>query len=138
MNNCSDTSPRCAALNTCKGSAESTPVSCERGYGSDSLERRLSRAVCRFLIRVGSELGTDIVLTEDNVEKVERLLEQTGAPRPGYLRDGRDNVEGDFAPPPLSARQHKAPDGAERRQPIRLSLHWEVDPETGDYDLISD
>jgi len=120
-----------------RGCCESPCDACTRPNAPDTLHARLGWVVCKLLIHMGSELGIDIVLTEDYVEKVERLLEQTGAPRPGYLHDGPDNVEGNSEQPTLSAH-HPSTDTPAARRPIRLSLHWEEDPETGAYDLIRD
>src|SRR5665648_95849 len=88
-----------ARTTTTRDQFEIADHACSRGETPDNLNTRLGRVVCRLLACLSSELGIDNVLTEEYVEKVERLLEQTGAHRPGYLHDGPDNVEGHSVQP---------------------------------------
>jgi hypothetical protein len=67
------------------------------------------------------------MITEDYVEKSTRLIEQCSRDLlPRVARLGGLAIE--------QIDETKSHD----RKPIRIALHWEVDPKTGDYDLIRD
>lgn len=62
------------------------------------------------------------MLTEDYIEKVVTLMDQTGEPRPGYLHDEQDNFEGAIASSCISAREN----GSGYARGVRVAFRYEV------------
>lgn len=82
------------------------------------------------------------MLTRKYVRKVARLLDQTGEPRPGFLRDEKANLEGLGSAVESPALQHgnarstKKTAGKKKTKAIRIKLDYEEDSECGDLRIV--
>ena len=70
------------------------------------------------------------MLTLQEILKASRMLEQTGEPRPGYLHDGADNLEGQGT----VAQGALVSDGED--MPVTITLGYEIDEENGDLRIV--
>ena len=74
------------------------------------------------------------------VLKVARLMDQTGEPRPGFLHDERDNLQGE-SPAVEGSALHEHGRGRRNRKikdeiSVDVSLAYEVDSRTGDLRIV--
>ena len=74
------------------------------------------------------------------VLKVARLMDQAGEPRPGFLHDERDNLEGESPTVEGSALQEHGRGHRNRKTKdeisVDVSLAYEVDSRTGDLRIV--
>ncbi len=80
------------------------------------------------------------MLSLKDILKVGRLLDQTGEPRPGFLHDGTDNLEGQGKSVQTGAQlintgSAEPEDGVETKS-VKLSLEYEEDPKTGEVRVV--
>lgn len=79
------------------------------------------------------------MLSLKHILKVGRLLDETGEPRPGFLHDETDNLEGQGSAVELGPIIPPAPLQREftgEVKSVRVSLDYEEDPETGDVRIV--
>jgi hypothetical protein len=78
------------------------------------------------------------MLTLNDILKVSRLLDQTGEPRPGFLHDEADNLEGQGTEIQPGALPSPSPSNSGHVEDIVVSvvLDYESDPKTGDIRIV--
>ena len=75
------------------------------------------------------------MLTLKQIQKISRLLDQTGETRPGYLHDGTDNLEGCAGTEVREARTRSIPETGSPSFAIGMTSYV-FDESTGDMRLI--
>lgn len=79
------------------------------------------------------------MLTLKHILKVGRLLDETGEPRPGFLHDEADNLEGQGSavePGALTSPTSVRSEFTGEVKSVEVSLDYEEDPKTGDIRIV--
>jgi hypothetical protein len=81
-----------------------------------------------------------MMLSLNDILRVGRLLDQTGEPRPGFLHDETDNLEGQGTSFELGAIPSRAAvpgcNSKAAEKSVHVTLDYEEDPNTGDFRIV--
>jgi hypothetical protein len=78
------------------------------------------------------------MLTQKQIQKVARLMEQVGELRPGFVHDSDANLDGAVSAcqPKVIVRKRKTANKNTKRKTVRVRVVYETDAETGEERLV--